>query len=122
MDINIQVQTIKRCQSLNQIYPKTFYIYVPTGQSLVEQIPKVSREENRQSASACLTPACLATKSKSGAKWQEVLFCKVQCLALEMKAGCFPDKPKVTGCLSTRRVLQEVLRSPNNQKRKRTHR
>lgn len=51
MDINIQVQTIKHCQSLNQIYPKTFYIYILTGQSLVEQIPKVSREEkNRQSA------------------------------------------------------------------------
>lgn len=79
------------------------------------------KRKNRQGASACLTSACLscltstcltsfclATKSRSGAKWQEVLFC----LALEMKAGCFPDKPKVTGCLSTRCVLQEVLTEP----------
>lgn len=55
MDINIQVQTIKRCQLLNQIYPKTFYIYVPTGQSLVEQIPKVSREEKEQTGCLSLT-------------------------------------------------------------------
>lgn len=91
--------------------PRHFIFTFPLVKAWLRRFPRFpEKRKKRQGASARLTSSCLATKSKSGGKWQQVLCCKVQCLALEMKEGHFPDKPKVTGCLSTRCVLQEVLK------------